>query len=575
MNIFGNEDEEPQTEDTKIISNSLGIDLGTLNTVIAKPSGDKFDLYQIPSVVAVKKDDPAEVLAVGEEAKKMLGRTPEDILAVRPLKKGVIENVVQAQALLIKAMQIGINEGETVGRIVIGIPGDASEVEKNAAEEIGRKAGAQNILVISEGLAAAIGAGLPIAEPNGTMVVDIGAGSTDIVIISLGGINDIETVRCGGDDVDNKIVELVAEKYDVAIGIHDAESAKIEVGMVHCSEQLENLSVEIIGKSLETNRPKKVVIDSMLVADAVEPFMQQIVDGLNVILERLSPELMMGVYNNAVAVGGSSRLRGLKERIFDEIAIPIEISEDPMTVVAKGTAIVAAEPLALEPDVRLRAMKLIYFISSFFYFLIFMDILGIDEAGRGSVLGPMVIAGVIVPEKMEKVLDRMGVKDSKRLTPNRRTILSRKLKKMFEYDMILFTAREIDEMRADGINLNEIEKNAMEELILRLKPEKAIVDAVDVKAERFQENLRKDTGYDVISEHKADDTYIQVSAASIIAKAERDAQIAEINKEFIKSGGIGSGYPSDPTTKKFLTNYTYDEMPDFVRRSWNTVAKMK
>ena len=201
-----------------------------------------------------------------------------------------------------------------------------------------------------------------------------------------------------------------------------------------------------------------------------------------------------------------------------------------------------------------------------------MDILGVDEAGRGSVLGPMVIAGVIVPEKMEKVLDRMGVKDSKRLAPNRRVILSRKLRKMFEYDMIVISAREIDEMRADGINLNEIEKNAMEELILRLKPERAIVDAVDVKAERFQENLRNDTGLDVIAEHKADDNYIQVSAASIIAKAERDAQIAEINKQ---SGGIGSGYPSDPTTKKFLSNYTYDEMPDFVRRSWNTVAKMK
>ena len=204
-----------------------------------------------------------------------------------------------------------------------------------------------------------------------------------------------------------------------------------------------------------------------------------------------------------------------------------------------------------------------------------MDILGIDEAGRGSVLGPMVIAGVIVPEKMEKVLERMGVKDSKKLAPHRRTILSRKLKKMFEYDIIVITASEIDEMRAEGINLNEIEKNAMEDLILRLKPEKAIVDAVDVKAERFQENLCKDTGFNVIAEHKADDNYIQVSAASIIAKAERDDQIAEINEEFIKSGGIGSGYPSDPTTKKFLTNYTYDEMPYFVRLSWNTVAKMK
>ncbi|MBE6489517.1 MAG: ribonuclease HII [Methanobrevibacter sp.] len=204
-----------------------------------------------------------------------------------------------------------------------------------------------------------------------------------------------------------------------------------------------------------------------------------------------------------------------------------------------------------------------------------MDILGIDEAGRGSVLGPMVIAGVIVPEKMEKVLERMGVKDSKKLAPHRRTILSRKLKKMFEYEIVVISAREIDEMRAEGINLNEIEKNAMESILIKMNPEKAIVDAVDVKAERFQENLRKDTGVNVIAEHKADDKYIEVSAASIIAKAERDKQIEEINKEFIKSGGIGSGYPSDPKTKDFLTNYTYDEMPDFVRRSWATVAKLK
>lgn len=198
-----------------------------------------------------------------------------------------------------------------------------------------------------------------------------------------------------------------------------------------------------------------------------------------------------------------------------------------------------------------------------------------DEAGRGSVLGPLVIAGVVVPEKMEKVLERMGVKDSKRLAPHRRTILSRKLKKMFDYEIVVISAREIDEMRAEGINLNEIEKNAMESILLKMNPEKAIVDAVDVKAERFQDNLCKDTGVNVIAEHKADDKYIEVSAASIIAKAERDEQIAEINKEYIKSGGIGSGYPSDPKTKEFLTNYTYDEMPDFVRRSWATVAKMK
>ena len=204
-----------------------------------------------------------------------------------------------------------------------------------------------------------------------------------------------------------------------------------------------------------------------------------------------------------------------------------------------------------------------------------MDILGVDEAGRGSVLGPLVIAGVIIPEKMNKVLERMGVKDSKKLVPHRRTILSRKLKKMFDYEIVVISDLEIDQMRADGINLNDIEKNAMRDLIIKLAPEKAIVDAVDVKAERFQNDLCQSTGVNVIAEHKADDKYIQVSAASIIAKAERDAQIEEINKEYIKMGGIGSGYPSDPTTKEFLTNFTYDEMPDFVRRSWATVSKMK
>ena len=204
-----------------------------------------------------------------------------------------------------------------------------------------------------------------------------------------------------------------------------------------------------------------------------------------------------------------------------------------------------------------------------------MDILGVDEAGRGSVLGPLVIAGVIIPEKMNKVLERMWVKDSKKLVPHRRTILSRKLKKMFDYEIVVISALEIDQMRADGINLNDIEKNAMRDLIIKLAPEKAIVDAVDVKAERFQNDLCQSTGVNVIAEHKADDKYIQVSAASIIAKAERDAQIEEINKEYIKIGGIGSGYPSDPTTKEFLTNFTYDEMPDFVRRSWATVSKMK
>ncbi|MGB9837542.1 rod shape-determining protein [Methanothermobacter sp.] len=357
MFSFGKKKSEEKPERKSAITNTLGIDLGTLNTVVAKPAGDKFDIYKIPSVVAVKKEDPSYVLAVGEEAKMMLGRTPEDIIAVRPLRKGVIESVAQAEALLVYAVEMGAGDSESIDRIVIGIPGDASEVEKNAVEEIGRKTGANYVLVISEGLAAAIGAGLPIAEASGTMVVDIGAGSSDIVVISLGGITDIETIRVGGDDIDNNLVELVKEKYNVEIGIHEAEKAKIEVGMVRCDEDLENIKTVVIGKCMETNKPKKVEIDSEMVAKAAEPVVKGIVDSIAAVLERLSPELISGVYNKTVVVGGTSQLRGLRERILDEVGIPAEISDDPMTVVAKGAAIVAAEPRALEPEVRLKAMK--------------------------------------------------------------------------------------------------------------------------------------------------------------------------------------------------------------------------
>jgi len=343
----------------KALTDTLGIDLGTLNTVVAKPSGDKFDLYKIPSVVAVKKEDSSYVLAVGEEAKAMLGRTPEDIVAVRPLRQGVIESIAQAEALLVYAMDKGSGENtNNIDRIVIGIPGDASEVEKRAVEEIGIKAGASYVLVISEGLSAAIGAGLPIAEAAGTMVIDIGAGSSDIVVISLGGITDIETIRDGGDDIDKNIVEKVKELYNTEIGIHEAEKAKIAVGMVHnTSADIENITTTAIGKSMETNKPKKVDIDSKLVADAAEPIVLRLIEALSLVLERMSPELISGVYNKTVVVGGTSQLRGLKERIYEEVGVPVEISDDPMTVVAKGAAIVAAEPRALEPEVRLKAMK--------------------------------------------------------------------------------------------------------------------------------------------------------------------------------------------------------------------------
>lgn len=210
-----------------------------------------------------------------------------------------------------------------------------------------------------------------------------------------------------------------------------------------------------------------------------------------------------------------------------------------------------------------------------------MNTLGLDEAGRGPVLGPMVVAGIVIPEKKEKIIERMGVKDSKRVTPKRRAVLYRKLTKMFEYETVEISAKDIDILRAKGVNLNQIEKLAMLRIMAKLKADRIIIDSLDIKEGRLEDEMQNfvGEGCEVIAEHKADDKYLVVGAASIIAKTRRDEIISQINKEYIKStgdkNGIGSGYPSDPTTKNFLKNYKYDEMPDFVRRSWGTVQRIK
>lgn len=210
-----------------------------------------------------------------------------------------------------------------------------------------------------------------------------------------------------------------------------------------------------------------------------------------------------------------------------------------------------------------------------------MNTLGLDEAGRGPVLGPMIMGGIVIPEKKEKIVERMGVKDSKKVTPKRRAVLSRKLTKMFEYELVEISAKDIDLMRAKGINLNQIEKLAMKQIIRKLDSDKIIIDALDVKEGRLQEEMQEYAGPDreVLAEHKADENYLAVGAASIIAKHRRDQIIDELNRNYIKTtkdrNGIGSGYPSDPKTKAFLKQYTYDEMPEFVRRSWGTVQKIK
>lgn len=206
-----------------------------------------------------------------------------------------------------------------------------------------------------------------------------------------------------------------------------------------------------------------------------------------------------------------------------------------------------------------------------------MKILGIDEAGRGPVLGPLVVCGVVIPQDMITILERMGIKDSKKLTPSRRNILARKIRKMAECHVVKITAQDIDNLRAKGVNLNEIEKIAMMKIINMAEADSVIIDSVDVDPDRLTGQIKEVVGdnMEVKAEHGADDKYIPVAAASIVAKVERDIEIEKLNRQYKKIGGLGSGYPSDPRTKAFLEKFEYHELPEFVRKSWATVEKLK
>jgi len=205
-----------------------------------------------------------------------------------------------------------------------------------------------------------------------------------------------------------------------------------------------------------------------------------------------------------------------------------------------------------------------------------MKILGVDEAGRGPVIEPLIIAGVMLPKEKIKTLERLQVKDSKKLTPKKRTYLAKKIKKISKYYITRINAPTIDKLRATGINLNEIEKKAIADIIKKSQPDYAIIDSVDIKPKRFEKEIRKlikNKNIIIKAEHKADTKYPIVSAASIIAKTQREKEIEKIKKEYKVE--FGSGYPNDPLTKKFLSTLKTDKLPDFIRKSWATIKKMQ
>ncbi|MBU4535904.1 MAG: ribonuclease HII [Euryarchaeota archaeon] len=206
-----------------------------------------------------------------------------------------------------------------------------------------------------------------------------------------------------------------------------------------------------------------------------------------------------------------------------------------------------------------------------------MKILGIDEAGRGPVIGSLVVCGVLVSEEQLEFMEKIGIKDSKKVAPKKRSLLSRKINKIAECFVVKISAQDIDNMRAKNINLNEIEKIAMMKIIKESQAQSVIIDSVDVNPSRLCREISEVLGpeIDIKAEHGADDNYVVVAAASIVAKVERDMEIEKLKRQYRKLGNIGSGYPSDPRTKAFLKNFKYDNMPEFVRKSWATVKKMK
>lgn len=321
-------------------SRDMGVDLGTANTLVYIKG--KGILIREPSVVALKKDKQ-EVLAVGDEAKRMIGRTPGNIIAVRPMKDGVIADFDVTESMLRYFITKAHKRSRMVRpRIIICVPSGVTEVEKRAVIDAAVHAGAREAYLIEEPMAAAIGAGLPVHEPTGNMIVDIGGGTTEVAVISLGGIVTSRSIRIGGDDMDSAIVQYVKRKYNLMIGERTAEEIKIEIGAA-LSENPEE-SKEIRGRDLVSGLPKTIEITGAEIQKALEEPVVNIIDAVKMTLEKTPPELASDVMDRGIILtGGGALLQGLDKLLIDETQMPVHIADEPLDCVVKGTGIALEE----------------------------------------------------------------------------------------------------------------------------------------------------------------------------------------------------------------------------------------
>jgi len=314
-------------------SNDVGVDLGTANTLVYV-KGEGIVINE-PSIVALDRDR-RKLIAVGAEAREMMGRTPENIVTVRPLKDGVIADFDVAEEMLryfIRRAQR--NRFLVRPRVVVCVPSGITEVEKRAVRDAAERAGAREVFLVAEPMAAAIGVGLPVNEPVGSMVIDIGGGTSEIAVISLSGVVTHVSERVGGDEMDEAIVRFMKKAHNLLIGERMAEQIKVQIGSAYPLEK--ELEMPVKGRDLIANIPKTVVVRSEEVREALQEPVNIIVNATRMALERTPPELSSDILDRGVIMtGGGSLLRGLDRRLREETGLPVSVMDDPLTCVARG-----------------------------------------------------------------------------------------------------------------------------------------------------------------------------------------------------------------------------------------------
>jgi rod shape-determining protein MreB and related proteins len=322
-----------------LFSQDMGIDLGTANTLVFVKN--KGIMVREPSFVARHKRTGA-ILAIGGEAKLMSGKTPEAIEAIRPLRDGVIADFDAAEAMLkyyIKLVHVNSPWIARVPRprVIVGIPSGVTEVERRAVQEAATSAGAREAYLIEEPMAAAIGAGLPIEEPNGQMIVDIGGGTTEIAVLSLGGIVLNKSLRVAGDELTETIVHFVRMRYGLLMGDASAEEVKIGIGSAMASKGRAELQMVVRGRDIETGLPKSLKLNETEIREALAPTLQQIVRAITDVLEETPPELVADILKRGITMaGGGSLIRGIDQLVAETTKMPVWVTDDPMTAVVRG-----------------------------------------------------------------------------------------------------------------------------------------------------------------------------------------------------------------------------------------------